>query len=62
MAQIGPPLQWPLIWFALTFVVMVNPFRVSHSDISRKDLMSNTSGYSEIHVGPRSLVDNQAHS
>ena len=31
LAQIGPPLLWPLIWLALTLVVMFNPIRVSPS-------------------------------
>jgi hypothetical protein len=27
LAQIGPPMLWPLIWIALTLVVMFNPIR-----------------------------------
>ncbi|KAI9573493.1 EXS family-domain-containing protein [Boletus coccyginus] len=26
MAQLGPPMLWPLIWLVLTLVVMLNPF------------------------------------
>lgn len=29
LAQVGSPMLWPLIWLALTFVVLFNPIRVS---------------------------------
>lgn len=62
LAQIGPPLLWPLIWLALTFVIAFNPIRVSPSDVLHPCLTQTTSGYVEFHVGPRPLVDNQEHS
>ncbi|KAF8133906.1 EXS family-domain-containing protein [Boletus edulis] len=31
MAQLGPPMLWPLVWLALTIVIMFNPYHVSPS-------------------------------
>ena len=66
LAQIGRPMLWPLIWLALTLVVLFNPIRVSPSShvliVLIQVLTPTTSGHPEAHVGHRSLVDNQEHS
>ena len=64
MAQIGPPLLWPLIWLALALVVMFNPVHVCPSTTLsiHSCLTRTTCGYVEFHVGTCPLVDDQEYS
>lgn len=61
MAQLGPPMLWPLLWVVITLATMFNPLQASPS-VTCCTPYPTMPGHTECHVGGHSLVDDQESS